>query len=402
MSCSRSWEVRAIDEGRLAAPDVAAFERHARGCSLCLEERAALEQLRTLTRQLRSPGPSELELRRLRARVLRDAMSASSPPRRRVAVAALGAAAVAAALLLVVLRTRTARPVASEDEPFGAVVTPGPQAHWTQSHDGPVERVDLGDGELQLQVQKQAVGRRFLVLVPDGEIEVRGTIFDVSVHGGKTARVHVDEGVVIVRVHGESVLSGGETWSPPPTEDPASKRPELPSAALPQLPSPVIDAPQGPAPPAPRSRPRAKGQSPAGSERQADAPEPVGARDGEMAEYERAIDAYRLGRFEQAAELLRVFQSANPSSALLDDASFIEASSRASAGQPEAAARLAERHLLRFPASFHHKDAAILVARIRRDRDDCTGARAVLAPWLAKPGSDPAVVSALGRCAESR
>ncbi len=121
-----------------------------------------------------------------------------------------------------------------------------------------------------------------------------------------------------------------------------------------------------------------------------------------MAEYERAIDAYRLGRFEQAAELLRVFQSANPSSALLDDASFIEASSRASAGQPEAAARLAERHLLRFPASFHHKDAAILVARIRRDRDDCTGARAVLAPWLAKPGSDPAVVSALGRCAESR
>jgi len=119
-----------------------------------------------------------------------------------------------------------------------------------------------------------------------------------------------------------------------------------------------------------------------------------------MSEYQGAIDAYRLARFDQAVVLLHAFLSAHPSSPLLDDASFIEASSSASAGHADAAGRLAERHLLRFPASFHHKDACILVARARRDRDDCAGARSVLAPWLAGPPADPAVGSALGHCSK--
>ena len=63
-----------------------------------------------------------------------------------------------------------------------------------------------------------------------------------------------------------------------------------------------------------------------------------------------------------------------------------------------AAADLAEQHLARFPASFHRKEAAILVARSHRERNDCAGARAVLAPWLGGTTIDPAVAAAVGRC----
>jgi TolA-binding protein len=118
-----------------------------------------------------------------------------------------------------------------------------------------------------------------------------------------------------------------------------------------------------------------------------------------LRDYEHSVEAYRSAQFEEAAELLRAFAVAHPSSSLLDDASFLEASSLASAGRSDAAALLAERHLLRFPSSFHRKEAAILVARLRRDRGDCDGARNVAAAWLSESRQDPRVRAALGGCA---
>jgi TolA-binding protein len=116
--------------------------------------------------------------------------------------------------------------------------------------------------------------------------------------------------------------------------------------------------------------------------------------DAEMADYQRAVDDYRLGRFPEAVRLLRAFVDRYPTSTVLDDAWFIEASSLASEGLAEEAAEVAEAHLARFPTSFHRKQAAILVARGRRDRGDCEGARAALAPW----SGDPSTLSELGRC----
>jgi TolA-binding protein len=116
--------------------------------------------------------------------------------------------------------------------------------------------------------------------------------------------------------------------------------------------------------------------------------------DAEMADYERAVDDYRLGRFTEASNLLRAFVERYPTSTVLDDAWFIEASSLASAGLPKEAAEVAEAHLARFPTSFHRKQAAILVARGRRDRGDCEGARAALSPW----SGEPSTLSELGRC----
>jgi ferric-dicitrate binding protein FerR (iron transport regulator) len=145
--------------------------------------------------------------------------------------------AVAAALALAVVGggwVALRRPPAPAAVPVAAATaaSPGPaapdalagtvtvlaDARWTQVRQDGVERVTLDDGTLGVHVRHQQFGERFLVMLPDGEIEVRGTTFDVSVAGGATRRVHVDEGLVELRVRGRDVthLASGETWTPPP------------------------------------------------------------------------------------------------------------------------------------------------------------------------------------------
>jgi len=425
MSCERHWEIRAIDEGRLAAADVAAFERHERTCACCRDERAALSRVRNLVRQLPPAEPTPLELRRLRGRVLRDAMSA--PRTARARVVRIAAALAVAAVMLVVgysAQTHLSRP-----EPFAATVLPSATAAWTQVRTAGVERVTLRDGTVTLSVRKQTARERFLVIVPDGEIEVRGTTFEVSVADGKTARVHVDDGVVVVRVGGESVLVAGESWprdtvrapsslavlapspsvastggaadwSPPATfAAPERLASAAPAAVVPSVPSgpPLAAIRARGAPPVAVAAAKALPARPG-----VDIATTTAADDRELAAYEQAVAAYRGGRFEAAADLLHAFALEHPSSSLLDDASFLEASSLAGAGRGDSAALLAERHLSRFPASFHREDASILVARLHRDRGDCVGARRVLAPWANRAPIEPRVSAALGSCAPGR
>ena len=404
MTCARAWEARAIDEGRLGPADVEAFDRHTRACSACRDELAALARLRTLGQRLAAAGdgggPSELDLRRLRGRVLRDAMSASSSSPRALTRARTFAVALAAVAGVALVVVRAAKPSGSVPAPrFAAVVTPSPVAVFSQARDGALERVVLSDGDVTLQVRKQGAGERFLVEVPDGEVEVRGTTFEMSVHDGRTARVHVDTGVVVVRIHGESVLSAGDSW---PAEVVVADD-EAAKAALPAVPTETpapVERPADVAPAVARRAPQPR--LAAASAAHAKAAAPVDETDDETAEYDRAIDAFRLGRFEQAAGLLRAFVAAHPRSGLLDDASFVEAACRASAGQGQAAAQLAEAHMKRFPDSFHREDAAVLVARARRDAGDCAGARGVLAPWLTGGKTEPRLATALGRCLEER
>jgi len=383
ITCSRNWELRAIDEGRLAPADVAAFERHATACVACREELTKLEGFRALTRQMQVPLPSDLDVRRLRARVLRDAMSGSSSRQPPVVAAIVGVAAIAAAAVTFVhLRGKATK----TGDAFAAVVTSSPDAHWTQTRGAGVERIALADGELRLRVRKQAALERFLVALPDGEVEVRGTTFEVSVHDGRTDRVHVEDGVVVVRVHGESVLTAGATWPPP--ADTASEPAATHARPSPVQTSPSVAPPLAPVAPPPAvrlapSRREPPAEEHSATEAHADMPTgraavttPSEPSDQEMADYARAIDAYRLGRFVQASLMLATFVDAYPSSPLVDDAIFIEATSLASAGSTVAAARLARQHVARFPNSFHRKDAAILA----KGSHDLDGVRPVAPP----------------------
>jgi TolA-binding protein len=381
--CERSWQVDALHDGQLTLADVASFDRHRKVCPEC-DSRAQLgERLSSALPRLPDPAPTDFFLRRLRGRVLSDAATrtrATSMGRRwgtaRLLVGVLGLVAVA-----VVGGNLFRDRLLSSGTSFMGLVTPSPDARWNQTRKGPMESVLLDQGELSIVVRKLQMGERFLVRLPDGELEVRGTAFEVIVQGGATQRVHVVEGRVVVRIRGwddASVLAGGTWERQPPAVAAVGSDPSAPTVTTPTAPTPrPASAPQQ-APP-PRSRPH--------------------EASNEGADYEAAMSLYRSGRYREASEAFHRFAARYEGSGLLEDATFLEALSLEKSGKVEAAALAARQHLQSFPGSFHRKDASILVARAARDRGDCDAARRVLAPWLANP-TDAVTGEALGNCAE--
>jgi hypothetical protein len=311
------------------------------------------ERLRTLATALHADGPNELALRRVRVRVLRDAASgipssrsASLGRMRTGAFVALGAACV---LTVAVAVHRAGRanaglaaapavdPSSQASEPFAGTVVGEADARFWQTREQRQERVELYEGTVNLHVRPQGPGERFLVAMPDGEIEVRGTTFDVAVRAGETTHVHVESGVVELRLRARPLvrLVDGDGWT-------------LPSVAA-VSPSPVPPAspvpPRAPAAGVPRS-----------------APSSAGVDDG-AAPYAAAMNALRDGRYEEAAAAFHAYGVAWPRSSQAEDASFLEAVALARAGRPDAAGLAAERHLESYPASFHKREATILVDR---------------------------------------
>ncbi len=365
--CGRLWEVDAYRQGRLGEKDAASFERHARQCDECGTKLAGDERLGRMARELAARGaPSALSLRRLRVRVLRDvAAGESSSPgaawwrgRRAVAV---GLVALAAAAAVVIARGHGpgGRAGAASGAATGTAATPlvagssvaapAPavytgsvaelgDARWTQTREGGVERVALAGGSVRVHVRPQQHGERFLVSLPDGEIEVRGTTFDVNVAAGATARVHVDEGVVDLRLAGrdEVHLAAGDTWTAAPSQPVAPKPPTARVQPVTSVAAPVVTAPAAPPP----------------------------VDEGDSA-YAAAVGLLRDGRNAEAAAALQAFVIAHPQAPQTEDASYLEAAALARAGRTDAAALAAEQHLSRFPGSFHRREAEALVARAR-------------------------------------
>jgi hypothetical protein len=287
----------------------------------------------------------------------------------------LGAFALAAVLVVAFFARHRGSP---DRPPFAGWVTPAPGAQWSQAREGKVETVTLTRGELWIVVRKQAQGERFLVEVPDGELEVRGTTFDVRVGGGSTQHVHVVEGVVAVQLHGHPAveLAAGQTLDLDVPDVEVAPKP-APSAA----PPPSVAAARLPSPPVPL---------------QTVAPRRPNT---ESADYEAVMKLYRGARYAEAAAGFRQFAMRHRDSDLAEDATFLEALSLTKAGQVDVGSVAAWRHLAEFPNSFHKKEASVLVARAARDRGDCEAARRSLAPWLAS-GGDSTIREALGACFE--
>ncbi len=376
--CSRLWEIDPYREGRLGHADAKSFERHLVACEACRTQLKRDERLGELARALPDDGPTELGLRRLRGRVLRDVATGVAPPaprRLRAGLAALvlgvGLAAAAWALTTqrappapdgtVRLTTLPQAPATNEAksapsaEAFAGAVVPSGVARWSQTRAQGLEQVVLEEGKLRLHVRPQVVGERFLVMLPDGELEVRGTTFEVNVERGATTRVHVDDGVVDLRLRGREPrrLGEGETWNVAASAGSAS-------------------APAGrTAPATPATRSSAAAVSEAGEA------------------YSAAIALLSEGRNDAAAAAFHAFVLSEPRAPQAEDASFLEAVALARMGRGDAAALAAEHHLASFPASFHRREAAILVARAAVHRGECGKARALLAPWTGQsPDAD--------------
>jgi hypothetical protein len=381
-SCDHLWKADAIEAGTLAAGDAASFQRHARACKECQERVRIDKRLRALADQLPTVDPGDLQIHRLRARILGDARKRTARPRPPwTQIGFAGAAALIVSVVAITFLVGRRGNLAPREEPFAGLVTAAPGTHWSQSRTAKVETLLLTQGELWVVVRKQTQDERFLVETPDGELEVRGTTFGVLVDGSSTRRVSVIEGLVILRLRDRPAvgLAAGQTWdldAPGPSSAPplVASASTIPSVAAKHAPPPL---------PAVRN------------------PSSVTASslNTEAADYERAMADYRTASYAEAAEGFRRFAAQHRDSGLLEDATFLEALSLTKAGHADAGSVAASRHLAEFPNSFHRREASLLVARTARDRGDCGEARRALSPWFGS-NADTTIREALGECAQ--
>lgn len=226
--CTRTWQAEALEDGRLDEDDASSFERHAAGCAECEAELSSLRALRSEMLPVDVPRLSDLQRHAQRQEVLRRAngLTTRAPARRTWVIAATVAAAAAAGIAFG--WPRMAAP------PSRFEVVDVTHARWHAETDGATSRVNLSGGTALFQVEKVKPEARFLVQLPDGEIEVRGTRFVVDVQEGHTRSVVVTEGIVALRIGGgEALLRAGDRWPPSAPSATATGRAALPTSSVP-------------------------------------------------------------------------------------------------------------------------------------------------------------------------
>lgn len=354
--CSRAWQAEAVEDGRLSRADAESFQRHAATCDYCACEIRALETLRNVGERLPILRATPLEQRRLRQSVLRAANDLAlhpGRPRRRPALA-LGAFAAVVVVLLVFWL--------SGPRGHGAAVATGAPTFQMETSDGAAwsslsrqatARLLLKNGRFEIAVDKLTAGQRFILELPDGELEVKGTRFVVEVHSAKTQRVRVHEGRVALRLRREPalLLEAGDAW---------------PTVAATRVAPPV----QVPAPPAQEptearaSRPRVLQATPTppargtASAAQASAAAPAAPTADAFAQ---AMSAFSAGDFGKAERLFTAFEHAHPADARVEDATYLRAVARARRGDVAAARAIARDYIRRYPNGLRRAEAERLL-----------------------------------------
>jgi hypothetical protein len=351
--CKRSWEVEALEDGRLLDADRASFERHARTCDECARAVARLHELGAVLRDLPTPEHSDLERRRARARLLAAASGRLvRDGRRRLRWTAFALAPALFALIVLFVVRRDARhpeSVAAESPPAATVPAPPPvfevmtveHADFTSEREDSVSRVTLRTGAASFHVEQVEPGARFLVQLPDGEVEVRGTRFVVDVADGQTRSVEVSEGSVAVRLTGfEGTLHAGERWSRAGAGAPAASA-GAPTAEPPAAASRAFAAPLPSTAAAPPRLPPLPGPR-----------------------FADAMGAFNAGDYGAAERLFAVFLREFPSDSRAQDAMFLIADARARRGDTAGARQAARAYLERFPEGLRAPAAARLAREL--------------------------------------
>lgn len=235
-TCPRLFEVEAMRDGRLTRQELAAFGRHMTGCRACAQEARALDALVEGVRADAGAEPvvDELHVARERTRLLAAFDHALfAPERRRISRWLLGPAAAVAVVcaFFAFSRSRLSTPA----EPASrAVIRAEADTVWSKHWEGDAEVVVLQHGALGIHVNHPSRRGRFVVMLPDGELDDIGTTFRVVTQNGRTIRVAVEEGSVLLRLRGRppAAVSAGQTWTwtsdervtlpPEPVEVPAS------------------------------------------------------------------------------------------------------------------------------------------------------------------------------------
>ena len=215
----------------------------------------------------------------------------------------------------------------------------------------------LKAGSVRADVAKLHAGERFLVRTLDGEVEVRGTSFQVDVvapsscGSGTSTRVVVTEGIVVVR----SPLSGtredsirkGESW---PRDCSAAASAAALESATPSSPTPLAStANTSPSVMATA----AVGAPPASSD--------LAAQNALFAE---ASAARRRGDTATAIATYERLAARHPTSPLAESA-FVERMRLLAASDPRRGAEVARAYLARYPRGFARAEASELASKDR-------------------------------------
>jgi hypothetical protein len=336
-------------DGRLGGAQRASFERHAETCAACAREVRALEELARALREGvgAEAGVDELRVRRERTRLLAafDRALVGPERRERAGRGVLLRAAVVLALaagVLVLWRVRRGAHTAVAGAAAGsavAVVHAEGAAVWSERTEGDREAVVLERGALSVHVEHPAGGRRLVVVLPDGELEDSGTTFTVSVQDGRTTRVAVQEGSVVLRLRGEApvAIGAGGAWI-------AEERVAVAAPAA----TASVDVPARPTASAPPSL-QARNTAPSAS-----LPTPPAA--GPSTDFRAAVTALEGGDDRDAAARFERFLAEHPRDPRAEDAAYLRVIALQRCGDGAGVKEAARGYLRRYPAGFRRAE----------------------------------------------
>jgi hypothetical protein len=373
--CPPVWKLTRAASAEPRDPEV---EKHLAACAACAAELATLRELAAEARDLPAPPSMSDESRAAISARLLTAPPERPPGKTAPARGAIVVTAVAATvtLAIAVVVAPIVRRGASPEEQASAGRTPGVagttasaprtsrasiraigNARFFRAQPPPDEIVRLDDGRIELDVIPLAAGERFRVVTDHGEVEVRGTSFEVLASNRSLRSVSVSRGRVEVRSGGGlSVLDAGDRWEqgPPPAPAPGPTATEAPPAR--RLPAPK-----------PRANQRASAV--------------------ESALFDRAWSALRAGNAGDAAATFADLERRAGGHAIEEDALYWRAVSVARTKESASAGLLFREFLRRFPGSSRRGEAAVALGWILLDAENVSEARHAFEQALSDPAA---------------
>jgi len=319
----------------------AGLAQHVAACPRCRAVRDELLRAIALAKALPSNVPEAARREEVRASLLASAAAEPSAFAARTSWAAGGVVAVAAVILALGLARGRRAPEPARSR---VVVWPASGAGYAIASPPPLETIRLWEGAIDLDVQPLGPGERVRVEVGDGEIEVRGTRFQVAAVADRLVGVEVTHGRVEVRPRGAALatLGAGQRWRAPPRGAP--ERPSQPAER------PVAEPPRAIAPRLRRVAARAE----AGVARAV-------APTRQEALYDDAWDALRARRFDEAATGFGRVLAESPSGPLADEAGFWRAIALARGKKNAEAVAALRAFLATYPASPRRGEASAIL-----------------------------------------
>ena len=396
--CPPAWQLTRAASSEPRDPEI---ETHVAACAACAAEFAALREVAAGARSLPTPpGMSSESRAEIAARLL---AAPPEPQRRQTArgqrtgiLAALAATVAFAIVGVAVFDGRRAPvpqagPTRATSFASRASIRAIGNARFFRAQPPPDEIVRLDDGRIELDVNPLAAGERFRVVTDAGEVEVRGTIFEVLAAHRSLRSVSVSRGRVEVRSGGGlAVLDPGDRWEQAAAVDPAPAAPPAPPAPpAPAAPPAAAAPPARAAPPAVVApRPSVVAPPPTRHVPRPGAPPPPGqASANESALFDRAWSSLRAGNAGEAAIDFAELERRAGGRAIEEDALYWRAVSVARTKDRSGAGLLFREFLRRFPGSSRRGEASLALGWIVLDAGSPGEARQAFEQALSDPAA---------------